>query len=234
MNYKQAAERLGERTSCKIGNNTTLINRGDRIAVKLHETDIITYWPNGHAVLESGGWRTSTTKARFNSWLPLGFAISSDHGEWSVYRYGVKVATYADGLTIGPRGGIHGALGVKESKARKTLKQNIRKYAQLCTDSIPLAMPGDGDCWYCYMVTDDGQTLGAATEDTSHLLSHMDEGYVVPSLVWRALTEAGWSPDEQVIHAIVFGQTELGSFASIAKDAVKKSVVKFMRHRFNL
>ena len=235
MNYKTAAERLGKRASKKLGNNTYLKQRRkDKIAVRLHETDVLTFTPSGRTILDSGGWRTMTTKDRMNTYLPMGFAVWSDKGDWSLYLNGSRVAAYRDGLTIGPRGGIHGAASVREVKGRATLKKRITAYSKLCAASIPLDEPSRGDCWYCVLNTDTSQSLGDAIGNTDHLLSHMKEGYVVPSLVWSALTKAGYDPQKQMIHSLVFGGRDDSSFTAVGRAAVKRSVAKYLKRRFNL
>lgn len=71
MNFQQANDLLTGRCqqSRKLGNNTYLKRRGNNIAVMLHATDVITFKPDNTAVLDSGGWRTVTTKARMNKYL---------------------------------------------------------------------------------------------------------------------------------------------------------------------
>ena len=233
MNYTKADTLLQGRSkkSRKLENNTYLQRRdGGAIAVKLHETDVVTFNADGSTVLNSGGWRTVTTKARINNYLDR-FQVWSDRGEWGLYRQGVKVADYADGVRIGPRGGITRGAGARALKQRAALKRQIKSYAALCSKSLPLEMPGLGDCFYCQMVTTDGQQLGDASKDTSHLTSHMEEGYVVPSLVWYALKEAGYDPQVQIVHGLVFGDHTPGNMLGWAQEAVRKSVTKYMQHR---
>jgi len=53
----------------RIKNNTRLTEYTDGLKVlTLHNTDIIK-WINGKVILNSGGWRTATTKARLNEFL---------------------------------------------------------------------------------------------------------------------------------------------------------------------
>ena len=73
------------------------------------------------------------------------------------------------------------------------MRKRIAKYAALYAAAIPLPRPGSGDCFYCQMKTQDGKTLGDASS-TDHLTSHMEEGYVVPSLAYNAMMEAGAGP----------------------------------------
>lgn len=85
MTFTQARERLGNRDSKKVANNTYLMARRTPegecyIALRLHETDIIEFYEDCTAVY-SGGWRTVTTKARINEYLPAG-GIYQKAGVW--------------------------------------------------------------------------------------------------------------------------------------------------------
>ena len=230
MNFRTADEQLQGRNqqSRKLGNNTFLQRRGEDIAVLLHSTDVITLHPNGGFTLDSGGWRTVTTKERINSYCPVG-QLAQKHGEWTFYLNG-HPHPFADGMMIGPRGGVHGGGKKKDVKGWDKMKKRIKTFAQLCADSLPLPLPSGGDCLICRFDS------SSAMKDTSHLLSHMEEGYVVPLLVWTALEEAGWTPSVQIIHSIAFQRVEgdpicTGSMKDIAQDAVKKAVTKFMTKR---
>ena len=84
--YATMNEQLGRRPSKKIDNHTYLV-RGDdgAISVRLHQTDIVTYSPDGTATFSTGGWPTKTTRARMDRWIPADWAIYSEsfkkHGE---------------------------------------------------------------------------------------------------------------------------------------------------------
>jgi len=113
MNYQRANEMLTGRCkdSRKLGNNTRLERRDDGIAVRLHTTDVVTYKPNGDVVLDSGGWRTVTTKARMNEYAPV--SVWSVNGEWFAAR-GVtcgraEAHLFADGITFHADGMVSGA-----------------------------------------------------------------------------------------------------------------------------
>jgi hypothetical protein len=62
----------------KVANNTYLERRADSIALKLHNTDIITTYPDNTVTLNTGGWQTVTTKARMNEFLPFGRIYQKD------------------------------------------------------------------------------------------------------------------------------------------------------------
>lgn len=102
--YSDADQLLQGRNhqSRKIGNNTYLVRYTDwgNIAVRLHATDIVTYYPDGRIVLNTGGWKTVTTKSRINEFSPL--QISQAKGVWSIRNYAVapdEWVSYADGIT---------------------------------------------------------------------------------------------------------------------------------------
>ena len=65
----------------KIGNNTYAEIEHDRsISVNLHGTDVVRFYPNGLVKLNSGGWRTHTTKQRINKYSPV--KIFQKNFEW--------------------------------------------------------------------------------------------------------------------------------------------------------
>jgi hypothetical protein len=88
---------LGDRQSARIGHNTTLERRStaffpadptreaaDAIAVRLHSTDVVTFFADGRIMLNSGGWQSVTTKQRMNAVLPQRFRVFAKDFAWSV------------------------------------------------------------------------------------------------------------------------------------------------------
>lgn len=70
-------------------NNTTIEISGDKTIARLHSTAIVTLHPKA-VELNSGGWRTATTRTRMNQvsneWR-LGYGVYQRKGEWFVsYR----------------------------------------------------------------------------------------------------------------------------------------------------
>lgn len=229
--YRNALALLGARknaTQKKIANNTVARKTEDgSIAICLHNTDIITFRPDGRVTVNTSGFRTKTTKARINSFLPSPFPrLYQAKGVWHWTGAGV----YADGDTFGPRGALLTKAGKNdEAKRIADLTKRINKYAALCAKSLPLPMPSGGDDWFSAFRTEDGKTLGEATNNTSHLESNMEENYVVPSLVLRALeaTNAG-----DLVKAATFGKCP--GFVETARHYVKTSVRRYMKARFGL
>jgi len=201
MTFEEATAKLSPRESRKVGNNTYLKRRSENsIAVMLHATDVVTFTPE-YAELNTGGWYTVTTKDRINGYIPSPARVSSDRGRWYVYVGGwgkENRQPFFDGIRISYDGRVLNPMATAEddaaAKEAAKLKRKISKYAKLCNDTLAAGMPqpGSGDCWYCLMRTEEGATLGDAHEDTGHLLSHMEEGYVVPSLLANAIVERGY------------------------------------------
>lgn len=69
----------------KLENNTYLEERGDSFAIRLHDTDIVMIHPNGVYTLDSGGWRTVTTKDRISHYSPA--VVSSVKHRWFAYPF---------------------------------------------------------------------------------------------------------------------------------------------------
>ncbi len=70
--------------SRKVGANTWLKRRaGNNIAVQLHNTDILTYYPDNRVIINASSWYTVTTAQRMNAFLGWG-TISSSRSQWHV------------------------------------------------------------------------------------------------------------------------------------------------------
>lgn len=172
-----------------VARNTLRIKYKDGSeAIRLHDTDVVTFLPSGEVQLNSGGWRTVTTKERINQ-----FANTRMYQEKGVWYVGGSV--FYDNMVL------------KNGKARKVLKPNlpaiekmkkkIAKFVALITkDNLPV--PSGGDCWLCCLVDKDGVPWGDQRPDNhDHLHQHLKEKYLHGSLLVNAMREAGYR-DEQI------------------------------------
>lgn len=181
MNYTTALQTLAGRDRLKLENNTYLEKRDDAIAVKLHNTDVLTFLPNGRTRYNSGGWKTVTTKDRMNQYGPA--RIHQKDSEWILNGNFV----YTDGIEVKENGepfqGRH--VTGKDKKSLNGKKAKIKKYVDgyikaLLDGKVPA--PSGSDCWGCLMKADDGtRPLG---RDCVAL--HIEDAYYVPSLLVRA------------------------------------------------
>ena len=223
MKYIEANELLSGRChrSRKLANNTYLIRLedSDSIAIRLHQTDIIRIDPNGDTSAFTGGWRTVTTKARLNEYLPVG--IYQEAGVW--YWKSGEAFSEGDKIDINGKLIVVGDSGGNEAARVKALVKRINGYAAKCADAVPLPQPSGGDCWAC---------LGMPLGGNDHLESHIEEGYIVPSLVGKALKESGCG---DLVVAGAFVQAEsMGWVVDVARDQVKRSVRKFLKVQYGI
>lgn len=202
----------------KLGNNTygRLVHPdgevldAPEVRVMLHGTDVVTFLPDGTVRLDSGGWRTVTTKERMNRFAP-NVSVYSARGVWYVRTLRsrrfvdmVEEVRFYDGLTYDPSTGAIVSDGpaldaeVEREDAKRRLKERVRAFVRLLEDEeharalVDQALEGGtwtGDCWYCLMRDEDGVPLGDATGAHWHLEQHLEDEYVVPSLLRNAFRE---------------------------------------------
>lgn len=94
MDYATASATIKKRETKKVGNNTYLVRiNPETIGVKLHNTIVVRIHSDGTYTLNSGGWRTVTTKARINEFCPV--KVGQKKYEWFVgdelFYDGIKV-----------------------------------------------------------------------------------------------------------------------------------------------
>lgn len=240
--YKDLNSKLTGRNAQKkkLENNTYAIRQPDNsISIRLHDTDILTFNPDGSAVVNSGGWKTVTTKARLNEFLPYGLGISQERGIWYWSKFNSadythkNLGIFSDGDTIGARGSLKlkAKNSDKETKKQSDFRKKVNNYAAVCAAALPIEQPSGGDCWHCGMVTEEGKPLGDAVKDTSHLTSHMEENYVVPSLVYHAMQEKGCG---QAYFWYAFDTTKPLEANSFVRATVKRAVAKYILKRFGM
>lgn len=103
------------------------------------------------------------------------------------------------------------------TKAKLALRRKVGKYATAFVTAFAegkVEAPSGGDCWHCVMrvsndhTKDAGKTLGEATGDKDHILSHIKESYFVSSLLVRALETFDTAPVCQWALAEQWGEGE--------------------------
>lgn len=196
MNYTKADSLLQGRNMLrrKVGNNTYLVRNsgvtGDKIHLKLHNTYIMTFYADGKTELNSGGWRTVTTKDRLNKHLENGYRIVQRNGQWYVSDHREDVALFDDGMTIAADGTLAGTLSLDEERKLLALRKQVSKFAGKYADAFlkgQVKAPGAGDCFYCQLRDEKGKTMGENFGNKDHFVSHLKENYFVPSILYRAM-----------------------------------------------
>ena len=101
MNHAEALRLVrgkSGRSIRKVGNNTwaEIIPNVD-VVITLHRTQIVTIHADNTHTLNSGGWRTSTTKDRINKFSPA--RLYQHKHEWYVMVEG-KTVDFYDNMTV--------------------------------------------------------------------------------------------------------------------------------------
>ena len=104
LTYQDAEERLlrpRPKDSKIIARNTVLHRVGDDIAIRFHNTDVVTISPQNVYTLDNGGWFTVTTKERINRYAPV--RIWQRDFQWYVNTLEGQVGFYS-GMQVDERG----------------------------------------------------------------------------------------------------------------------------------
>lgn len=167
-----------------IANNTVEYTRPDgRRVVRLHHTDILEF--GGKSVtLNTGGWKTVTTKDRLNRFQG-DVQIYSKRGIWYVSNASGEVP-YFDGMTI--RNGRLPKGGSSEASHERALAKSISAYCKKLSLLPKLPEPNGGDCWGCAMQDKNGKTFMGS----DCLREHLREKYIHGSLIVNAMRWAGY------------------------------------------
>jgi hypothetical protein len=213
IDYRTAAEYLGRKTDRPLpGRASRIIRRTDSsIAIRYQQTDVVTYHADGPIVLQSGGWQSVMTKARFSEYTRA--IVFSQKGTWFV-RMGsweVPPALYVDGMAIDADG-----LPVdpqypaaSDVQRKRLLDKQVTAYIAGYAKHIEehgLDDPGNGDCFGCLMQAKDEPTTTPHGRvepfGLDHYLSHFEEQYYVPSLLANAILARGYGNPGVIWHMI--------------------------------
>jgi len=212
----------------RIANNTFKWTDGDGATVyRLHKTDILLIEEDGRQHLNSGGYRTHTTKDRLNTYLQ-GYVVFSDRGVWKVRRHSDgETVPFEDGMVLPDAfdSPVERKHLEKVEKERRKLIQKINTFVAKVDKVKKLPEPGPGDCWMCCMRGQDGKTWGDHNRDASHLMEHLKEGYLHGSLIVNALLDSG--------------RTNPGLFYALdrgpgTRDIIKNALRRYLKKRLGL
>ena len=193
LTYEKAAELFGTRKKGSdrkpLENNTYLHQTEDgSFAVRLHVTDVVIIREDGTYTLNTGGWRTVTTKDRMNKYGPC--CIYSKRGIWYA-----RNCVYSDGLVVDAEGNGISNLDAGAEDREKKLSNEITKYIDgFCEHikAVGIEKPGNGDCFGCLFSAVNGADIKALHPmGFDHILTHFEEKYYVPSLLLKAVVLSG-------------------------------------------
>lgn len=180
----------GYRLPGRLG-STRLVRTGNGFGIQLHGTVVVFINSDGTYVLNTGGYRTNTTKERINYYSPV--RVFQQNHVWYVQRWHAGRYTnpvpYSDGIVVSKTGKVisepNKVQNDKLAKILKNIDKYVNKYAN-ALDKKQVPEPSNGDCWAC---------LGIVPDNTSeHIISHMRENYLVPTLLVNAIRDKGYNP----------------------------------------
>ncbi len=226
-----------------IDNNTVEYYRADGTKViRLHLTDIITFNPDGSITLNTDGWTTVTTKARMNEYMSNGWHIDQDKSIWYLTRgnywtdNSIEKHVYQDGITICADGSVKGA--GEDPKKYIKLGKDINKYVKGFMADLTarkLNPPGNGDCWDCSFKSEDGRSMGEISK-SNHILSHFEEKYYVPTLLFNAIERI---PVSQAARHCIGYWTKMhdepcGWFEDVGKEQITRSLRRYLKRQLGM
>lgn len=98
MTFQEAEAKLNGRASKRLTTHTYLERSGlDHISVRYHSTNVVMIHRDGRYTLNSGGWRTVTTKRRMNQFTI--FKVFQRKHTWLV-QMPEKDVEFFDGITL--------------------------------------------------------------------------------------------------------------------------------------
>lgn len=108
LDFDSLESELGSRDKKKIGYETIIRRIDDfTMAVKYHNTDIITIDVSNIVKLNNGGWDSRTTKDRMNQFLRCrDIYINQKNYEWFITSKETGTIPYVNGMQIHPDGHI--------------------------------------------------------------------------------------------------------------------------------
>jgi hypothetical protein len=133
---------------------------------------------------------------------------------------------------------------------RKTLEivDQVHNTTEDTYDPDVLPLPSGGDCWYCVMtvlhpesqphrpiLTDEtlGDRIGYSNPD-NHLMSHLQEQYIVPSLLVSALREYGSPVSRWTLQALMEGNVSSDFEVDHLKRMLRSSLNRYFKVRLGI
>lgn len=240
--YEDAINYLGTKKERPCGNNTRIRKDGNSVFIRHFATDIVEYVSNGIIILDNGGYYTSTTKERLNAFIPQGFSIWQTKGVWSLSNRNLQISrNWKNGITILPDGRIENYAEENIEDKTKALTKQINNYAKKYVQEFlagNIEKPSGGDCWYCSMKTESGDSLGDVTNNTDHLLAHLEEEYFVPSILMNICNMEGkLSQFNKSTIGIIWGYIdgEVSDWQTgILERDLKKQIVNYFKDRLEI
>lgn len=235
-------------TTVRKSHNNTLVYslKNGGIGYQLHDTEIMRN-VDGVITLNSGGYKTVTTKSRLNDILPHEIGIYQKAGIWYLYTGSFnnpnrKTYVFNDGITINCIGQFvkdwkvsnHGG----DPKDILALYKRVNKFAKAYINALfegNVSAPDNGDCRYCLFKDENGVIMGELSKNTDHILNHLEEGYFVPSMLVNAVETFPVSKVAMWTLGDLWGKEKnIVGFIDIAKQQLLSSLRRYIKRQLGL
>lgn len=189
-----------------LARSTLRINYEDGTeAIRYHDTDVVTFHPNGNVTLDAGGrFRTVTTKNRINEHTNL--SLWQEKGIWYVSKPGNwdSAELFYDGITFDKDGNLVSESRTPDMVKIKRLKRAIARFVKKVDSLEQIPMPSTGDCLICM------------ADQKSCLEQHLKEGYLHGTLIYKALEARGFQNPAFIMQCGI-------------KDHIKRALRKYLK-----
>lgn len=227
--YQVAAEVLGKKESKKLENNTYLERRNlNTIVVRLHKTDVVTYHADGSIELNTGGWKTSTTKDRINSYAPV--VISQMQSVWYISK-GKARMVFKDGMRITGRGDLEGGDSIESVKTINEIKRKLKSYSLFLFQSLIAGKMTH--CWMCFTASGEDEISKA------HLQTHIDKKEAPTEILLNMQQMFPGMP--QTVEWFVSEHLQMSSkelegrfYDGLARQVLTKNLARYLYRKFGL
>ena len=203
--------------------------------VRLHDTCIIIKYNNVPELkLDSGGFKTKTTKSRINEFLPMFF-----ESDWQIIQkksiwylrseeldkeilFQDNMRLYFDNETNDYK--PMNIKYVRNEKELTELRSDVKKYSQEFIKKFvngEIKPPSEGDCWYCLGMFEDAGS-------SQHILAHLTKKYYVPALLYNSIFKNNMCGLSDIMKTFVSYKWKLVE----VQDSLKPNVDKFLREDF--
>ena len=172
-------------------------------AIRYHDTDVVTFHPNGNVTLDAGGkFRTATTKSRINE--HSGLCLHQEKCIWYVGSEQSNKVPFYDGITFDKDGKLVTEVIEPDTDKINKTKKAIKRFVSQIDDLEEIPMPELGDCLLC------------RAKQTSCLREHIKENYLHGTLIYNALEQKGYQDPIFIMRMNI-------------KDSIKRALYDYMK-----
>lgn len=154
---------------------------GTRV-IRLHETDILAFHPNGAFTINTGGFNTPVTRSRLNLYLPFKYGVFTESAILHLTSPERPPVPFASIVEIGAMGKVTPDKSPAQLKGDRKRIDSFMKQIKL--DGLPSAANSEGDPWI----------FSPAQVTESTMWDWLDTGYFTRRFYALALEYAGLAP----------------------------------------